>query len=77
MGCLGKHSVLIFDVAFSLANMTKTLYNEIRGCFKTKFGKFAGWAHSILFTVDLPTFLCFEMFEILCFEIVMIEDFIS
>lgn len=32
------------------------MYNQIRAFFADKFGKYAGWAHSILFCADLKKF---------------------
>lgn len=34
-------------------NLTTTAYREIGSFFKERFGPYAGWAHSVLFTSDL------------------------
>lgn len=36
--------------------LTPAVYNQIRAFFADKFGKYAGWAHSILFCADLKKF---------------------
>jgi len=36
--------------------LTDKLYYEISGFFQDKFGEYAGWAHSYLFTADLAKF---------------------
>ncbi|XP_067125601.1 N-glycosylase/DNA lyase [Centruroides vittatus] len=36
--------------------MTDKIYLEIGNFFRNRFGKYAGWAHSVLFAADLPQF---------------------
>ena len=36
--------------------VNKRVHEEIAGLFGRKFGEFAGWAHSVLFTAELPAF---------------------
>lgn len=36
--------------------MTDKIYWEIGNFFRNRFGKYAGWAHSVLFAADLPQF---------------------
>lgn len=46
------------DYHFSAKNksLTKAVYDDVGELFRTRFGTHAGWAHSVLFTADLPSF---------------------
>ncbi|CAD7947205.1 unnamed protein product [Amoebophrya sp. A120] len=32
------------------------MYEKIQQCFVDRFGKYSGWAHSVLFAAELPAF---------------------
>jgi N-glycosylase/DNA lyase len=38
------------------SSMTPSVYNIIAECFRTRFGPYAGWAHSLLFCAELTEF---------------------
>ncbi|KAG0165529.1 8-oxoguanine glycosylase ogg1 [Apophysomyces sp. BC1015] len=52
--------IALRDYGFSKKNQTKTLtsrlYDDIGNHFRTLFGPYSGWAHSVLFTADLRSF---------------------
>jgi len=37
-------------------SLTNRIYNEITDIYKSKFGDKCGWAHSLLFTAELPEY---------------------
>lgn len=37
-------------------SLTPTIYNRVQDLFRNKFGPFSGWAHSLLFIAELPSF---------------------
>ena len=37
-------------------SVTKRVREEVEGLLRGKFGEYAGWAHSVLFTAELPAF---------------------
>ncbi|KAI7903476.1 DNA glycosylase [Cokeromyces recurvatus] len=52
--------IALKEYGFNKKSSTKTLnsqlYNEVGDHFRLLFGKYSGWAHSVLFTADLKTF---------------------
>jgi N-glycosylase/DNA lyase len=37
-------------------SLTPTIYNKVANLFRDRFGRYAGWAHSLLFVAELPSF---------------------
>ena len=37
-------------------SLTPTVYRQVGNLFRTRFGVYAGWAHSLLFVAELPSF---------------------
>jgi len=37
-------------------SLTTALYKDVGNFFRTRFGVYAGWAHTVLFAADLPVF---------------------
>ena len=37
-------------------SLTPTVYEAVGDIFRSRFGPFAGWAHSVLFAAELPDF---------------------
>jgi 3-methyladenine DNA glycosylase/8-oxoguanine DNA glycosylase len=37
-------------------SLTPTIYNKVANLFRDRFGSYAGWAHSLLFVAELPSF---------------------
>lgn len=51
-----SNSVLSSPQREKPSSLTPTIYNGIGDAFRAKFGMKSGWAHSILFTGELPMF---------------------
>jgi hypothetical protein len=46
-----------YDTSLQAAkSLTPTIYERVGDLFRDKFGSHAGWAHSLLFAAELPTF---------------------
>lgn len=40
----------------SVKSLTPTIYKQVGDIFRNRFGEYAGWAHSLLFVAELPSF---------------------
>jgi len=53
---LGSSSLNDAGIVVEMKSLTPTIYKRVGDLFRTKFGKYAGWAHSLLFVAELPSF---------------------